>query len=85
MISQSGPELTLTWNAPSPKTFKGELSGFTIHAVSKDASRWQLAAKVDRHADRDVLTGMLTSEKCAGSIRLDGVRRPHAASLTGKN
>ena len=85
VISQSGPELTLTWNAPSPITFKGELSGFTIHAVSKDAPRWQLAAEVDRHADRDVLMGTLTSETCAGSIQLDGVRQPHAASLTGKN
>jgi len=85
VISQSGRELALTWNAPSPITFKGELSGFTIHAASKDAPGWQLAAEVDRHADPDVLMGTLSSETCAGAIQLEGVRKPHVTSFTGKN
>lgn len=85
VISQSGPELTLTWKAPGPITFKGELSGLTIHAVSKDAPGWQLEAEVDRHADPDVLTGTLTSETCAGVIQLDGARQPHVTSRKGKN
>jgi hypothetical protein len=85
VISQSGPELTLTWNSLSPITFKGELSGVTIHAASKDAPGWRLVAEVDRQADPDVLKGTLVSETCAGSIQLGGVRQPHDTSLTGKN
>ena len=84
-ISQSGPELVLTFNDGSKTKFTGKLQGLKITARSKRDPELRLVAEVDRQAEPDRLSSTITSDQCAAAIQLTGVRQQHETSLTGEH
>jgi hypothetical protein len=84
-ISQSGPELALTFNDSGQTKFTGKLQGLKITARSRRDPELHLVAEVDRQAEPDQLSSTIASEQCAAAIQLTGVRLPHGTSLTGEH
>jgi len=89
-ISQSGPQLRLSFNDEHHTTLAGQLKDLTITAEVVAPSRpaespLALRATVDRQTEPNRFQGTLTAAPCGTTLSLTATRRPESDQLTGNH